>query len=624
MPEAVLDIEWDANDPDKPLLCIGFAGTVYDRLNNSLREMLADDRIDKVVFTKADHDWLLKHGIGVGGDVIDVQTMAWCYDERTPLTLDWCVREYLGFDPDKRVLRRNNVVLFRCDDGSEVPIGEAPLDQLMEYNARDIKVTEQLYQELVRRLKSIGSYEYWERMHKPFTRVLIDMEQNGIPLDVEATRKLERETKQAKANLEVRLKVGGGLPDEFNLNSTAQMAYYLFQPEFDLSARVRLSKEDMAAAKEGEWPDALPLTFEVEKLGRDYATGRYHLEGRGLKPKVKAPKCKARECDHPRDGSQCLPSVAAKVLKVHHADDPWVESFCEFKQLEKVDQFLSVWLKEQRNGRLYTHFNQTGTATGRLSSSDPVNLQNVPSRGHYGSLIRGLFVAPPGYMFVDGDFNQIEPRLMAHFSGDPKMLEAFWDKVDIYEQATVGVLGKRYPKGTPERQLVRTCFLALAYGAQPPKIRNNLAEEGFRFPLKKVEEAYDGIINLYSVFWEWKDAAISEGRSLGYVTTIAGHRRHIDFSESWKAERQAVNSKIQGSAADICQDTLVEVARQLPHWKACAAVHDEGLYLVREEGFPHSELMQFRHIAEGMSEKYKLRVPIVFEPKMVRSWKEAK
>jgi len=297
----------------------------------------------------------------------------------------------------------------------------------------------------------------------------------------------------------------------------------------------------------------------------------------------------------------------------------------EWKVIDKVTQFLDVWGEVNKDGRLYTHFRQTGTATGRLSSSDPVNLQNVPSRGRLGGEVRRLFEAPHGTWFVDGDFSQIEPRLMAHFSGDDEMHRVFRDGLDLYEEATEALLGDRYPKGTPERQLVRTCFLAMGYEAQPPKIRSNLAEEGFRFPLTKVEKTHSDIINLYSGFWAWKDRLKVEARELGYVTTIAGHRRHLNFrgEAAWKAERQVANSAIQGSAADIVQGTMIESDRLLPHfWRMVLQVHDELLFEVPALKLRDQDVDLLRHIAE-VGHGFKLSVPIVFEPVVAKSWGEA-
>ena len=215
---------------------------------------------------------------------------------------------------------------------------------------------------------------------------------------------------------------------------------------------------------------------------------------------------------------------------------------------------------------------------------------------------------------------------MAHFSGDPVMLEAFNSGEDIYAQASETVLGQRYEKGAPERYLIKTCYLAMGYGAKPWRIQARLAEDGFRFPLPVIKRAYEGITDLYSVFWEWKDEAIAEAEDTGYVTTIGGHRRHITFNDDtrWKSERQAVNSKIQGSAADIVQATMVVIHRDLPQLDLLLQVHDE-LLMEADEGLTYDPavaracLYAVQWKAE-YGHGFELAVPLVFEPKFVATW----
>lgn len=624
----VVDLEWDGNDPDKRLMVVGIGNKAYacDSVGNiplEAQSLLLQDT-DKITFTKEDHRMLARLHYGVGGNIIDVQTMAWCYDETTPLSLDWCSKHYCGHDPDKRLVRNKGKIWFRCNDGGLVLVGDAPIEELMEYNQRDLEATANLANELERRLRSTGMFDYWEKKHKPLSPVLLQMELNGLPIDIDAAKELGGELTSKAAELDSELRAEAYLPDEFNLNSKDQIALLLFTRDFTLPGRIRVTKEEMKTLKEGTLLKRIPLNFDIQKLGRDYITGEFDLHGFGMKPKIKAPKCKEKTCGHPL--GECKPSVASKTLKVYHSDNPWVERLIDYRMYDKALQFVAVWLRENVDGRLYTHFKQTGTATGRLSSSDPVNLQNIPSRGELGPSIRGLFRAPEGFVFVNGDYSQIEPRLMAHFSEDKEMIRVFEAGLDLYEEATVSILGIRYPKGTPERQLIRTCFLAMGYGAQPPKIRSNLAEEGFRFSLAKVEKAHSDMINLYNGFWDWKDECVEEARENRYVTTIGGHRRHLAFGGggSWKAERQAVNTMMQGSAADIINDTMVLCSTQMPSfWNLILQVHDELMWQVSANLIVPDDLSKLRWLAEE-GHGYVLKVPIVFKPQVAATWAEAK
>lgn len=627
----VLDLEWDANSPGDPLLLIGWGGDTFspEQLDSAygrrMLEELADPEIAKVVFTKADHRWLLAHGYKVGGTAIDVQVMAWLVDERTSLDLEYVVRRYVGEDMDKRLVRTGGKVLFRTDSGEFVPIGEAPLDQLRRYNREDQEKTGAAALVLVEELEKQGQLDRWIDMHVPYTGVLVGMEAVGLPID---TLRARLEAKKLRRDLEkrrVRLLSIAGLPAEFNLRSKDQLARYLFLREFEWETRIAPPKEDMARVRAGEWPTALPTSFEVSKVGRVYIYGHYRFAGLGLRAVAKAPKCQRGICGHLEE-DQHLPSVSAKTLKVYHGGNSWVGSLLEYRLRDKALQFLDVWVEEQRGGRIYARFNQTGTATGRLSSSGP-NLQQVPSRGELGPRLRALFRPPHGRVFVHADFAQIEPRLMAHFSQDPVLLDIFKRGVDIYEETTLPILGQRYSRGTPERKLVQTCFLAMGYGALVDKIRRTLAEEGFRFSRSQVKTAYDGIIDLYRVFWEWKDEAIDEGERLGYVETIAGHRRHIDWvvpDMRWKAENQTVNSKIQGSAAEIVEGTMLVVARELPQVQLVLAVHDELLGELDAEDADEGVLEAFRDAGERGHGFVLDGVKLKFEPRFITNWAEGK
>lgn len=615
----VLDLEWDPVTGG--LLVLGYDETAYqaNRIPQAVHNDLANPNVASITFTKADHRWLREHNWLIKGPLIDVQTMCWAYDERTPLDLDWCVKNYLGYDPDKRIAKVKGAVCFRKDNGEYVPLVDAPIHELMEYNRRDLQATRELYAEMTRRMKLAGVYDYWKEFHQPLSEVLLDMEMNGLPLDLDRTVHMQRRLDTRTRLYERKLQKDGGLPDEFNLNSRDQIAEFLFRKEFELPSRIRVQKSEMAELKEGAWPKVIPTLFDIRKLGRDYVHGAYELRGLGLKPKSRAPGCAQGTCKHAED--EHVPSTSTKTLKVEHGENPWVSTYCEFRATGKALQFLDKWLEVQKDGRIRTHFNQTGTATGRLSSSDPINLQNIPGRGKLGQEIRGLFRAPEGTVFVNGDYSQIEPRLMAHFSGDVELMSIFEKGLDLYDTTGRTLLGSQY--GAPERQLVKGCFLAMGYGAQPKKIRAVLAEQGFFFPVVEVQNVMAGLEDLYDGFFVWKRVCIAGARAKGYVETLGGHRRHLDFGggQSWKAELQAVNSKIQGSAADIMDSLLVMVSDVLPHWRPILQVHDEAMYEVDQvhDFEANHELKVFKDVAE-QGHGFKLQVPLVFEPKVIKSW----
>jgi DNA polymerase I-like protein with 3'-5' exonuclease and polymerase domains len=591
-----------------------------------LRE-LADPGITKIVWTKYDHRWLILHGIPVAGPIIDVQTMAWVVDPLTALDLGFCEKEYAGYDGDKRLRRVAGRILFEQDNGIMVPLAEAPLDQLTAYNERDLQGTRLLYHALTKLLKESGQFDYWRQRHFPYTEVLVNMETTGLPISVWRTK---QEAGRLRKDVEARgfdLHAGARLPAGFNFNSDQQLASYLFTDEFNWETEYRLGPEEMKTLKAGEWPPSLPKDFEPTKIGRIIVKGYHPLRGRGLVPKVRTEKCQGNDWDAPScghiDEDDHQPSVSAKVLKVHHGADPWVRGYIEWKQRVTGLQFLDAWLEEEHDGRIYGRFNQTGTETGRLSSSGP-NLQQVPSRGDLGKRFRALFRAPKGRVFIHGDFSQIEPRLMAHLSQDPVMLDIFARGVDIYEEAGRLILGKDVDEN--ERALMKQSTMALDFGARAKKIQTLCAEQGFVFPLYKVEKVYKGITELYHVFFEWKDRQVELCQERGYVETMGGHRRKIGWIDpgmKWKSENQTVATEVQGSAADIMRSAMVEIHRRFPWIRFNAMVHDEVLMEIDEEDASPELLKAIQAICET-GHGFKLTVPMKFEPKYVRTWAEGK
>lgn len=617
---SVVDLEWDANAPGEPLLVFGWRNKAYPVMEEWIREEMADPSITKVAFTKSDIRWLYLHGVKVAGPFHDIQTMAYVHDVGQPLSLFEVSRRYGSEWKEPRIVRRKGVVYFRRDDGELVLIGDAPLDQLMRYNEQDLLSEEDLYLSLTKVLRDEGMYNHWLSSVVPYSRVLARMESVGLSLDVLRTKAEVLRMEPEVLSEALLLKKKAGLPPDFNFNSNPQMMNFLFTREFTWETRYPLSKEEIKQAKAGEWPESLPRDFEPTKIGRVYVYGFHTLKGLGMRPKEKTPTCKEGLCGH-RDEGDHLPAVGAKVLKVFHNEDPWVREYIAWKARDKGLQFLRTWAKEQKGGRLYTHFNQTGAETGRLSSSDPVNLQQVPSRGELGKRFRRLFRPERGKIWILGDFDQIEPRLSAHFSQDPRLMEAFENEKDVYEEATVVVLGERFKKGTPQRQMVRTCFLGMQYGSKPEKVRRQLAEEDVFLPMADIKKAYNGLIEYYHVFFEWRLKHIAECESLGYVETLSGHRRRlnwVDPSRRWKAENQAVNTYIQGSAADICAGMMVEVDERLPYLDPVLAVHDEAIWEC--EDYAARVLETIRECGERQGTRYGVTVPIVFEPAFVSSW----
>ena len=600
----VLDIETDGDPWSGGLLAVGWADLdsgdieVYRGSGVPVRVVddLADPDVPIVTHMKYDLRWLRLQGWDVEGPFIDTQVMAWLLDENQPLDLESLAFKYTGLVMDKRLRRKKNRVFFVCDDGSVVPIAEAPWPQLRDYNYRDVSATVQLYVALLRELMAQKWYEYWVEEEVPFTGVLLDMECAGLPIDVDATTVLADRLRVQTDVMAGRLKKSIGLPPAFNLNSPDQVAALLFDVEVVVQDRLPVEAET-------------PEGFEVTREGRKWKHGVWRAKGRRLKPT-------------PRTESSGRPSTKTPILFIHHGDDEWVREFIEWRKDSKLlTTYLDAWPDEQHDGRLYATFKQTGTVTGRLSSSEP-NLQNVPVRGEWAPEIRGLFKGD----FILADYSQLELRLMAHFSKDPVLIDAYLTGKDLHAMTAQRIFG-RDEVDAEERYTGKTLNYAMGYGAAPPKVTEIFAKDGHYVSEEDAKRYMAELQKLYPTLFEWCDAVSLDVHTRGYVTTLAGRRRRLSSQfkdrKNYKlmgyGERQAVNAMIQGSAADVVRRTMLESHRRVRGLVLLLQVHDELLWEKHEERDDVLEVLkEIGETAHG----FDLRVPLVFEPKFVDSWRK--
>jgi DNA polymerase-1 len=593
-----LDIETDTRDGS--LVCVGWA--VDDEpvessptLPDSVRRMLAD--VDEVVVTHSGYDVRYLHlheGADVNTEMHDTQVMAWLANENTPLDLHECALRYLGQNLDKTLQKQ---------------AGIAPYADVAAYCEKDVAVTRELYYKLRTRLKQDGLWDYFQHTEAPFTKTLRDMEFRGLPVDVQGSARLEAVMRKQMDKLEAELTVG--LPTCFNIRSPAQVSLFLGSSEFTLKDRqpvgdYELEKTLMELAGVNIDPsNAPPGTFLADKIGRVWAHGEWVLAGRGhgFNRTVQGGVARPQLMDNPK-----------------LAQDPWVQKYLEFKKLDKlIGTYLTVFQERgAADGRIYGRFNQTGTTTGRLSSSEP-NLQNIPSRGAEGEVIRRLF---PGDLVV-GDFSQLEPRLMAHFSQDPGMMAAFKQGRDLYDEiaSRVGCA----------RGVAKTLVLAMSYGAGPDKVASTLRLNGYSTVTgAEARRLLNGLKQEFQVYFNWREWVIASSKNRGYVETIDGRRRRLDMSMGnaglWKDPaapgRQAANAVVQGSAADIVRRVMLHTTRRFPDLRLLAQVHDELVWEYDPaQGTPDLAALEkwVLQIAErGLS------VPLVFEPHMGDNWYTAK
>jgi DNA polymerase-1 len=432
----------------------------------------------------------------------------------------------------------------------------------LEGAVRRATAVARLVEPLGDQVEARGGRDLYTSVELPLVRVLARMEQAGILIDRDYLETLGTSLRDRLATLEADIYESAGEP--FNINSTLQLREVLF--------------------------DRLGLT--VTK---------------------KTPKG--------------LPSTDASVLQKLVDEHPVVEHLLRFRELEKlrstyVDGLLPLI---EDDGRIRCVFNQTGAATGRISSERP-NMQNIPVRSEEGRTIRQAFVAPPGSVFIVADYSQIELRILAHMSEDAGLVGAFVEGQDIHTATAARVFGVDPEAVNPDqRRFAKVINFGLLYGMEAYGLAQRL--EIGNDEAKAHVEAY------FSQFPGVKDfmgGIVAEARNTGYTETILGRRRYLpeltsdNFRERQAGERMALNAPIQGSAADIIKKAMVDLDAELEAEKVPARmllqVHDE-LVLEASTEVVEAATERVRRVMEGIVD---LRVPLRVDIGIGASLGEAK
>ena len=318
-------------------------------------------------------------------------------------------------------------------------------------------------------------------------------------------------------------------------------------------------------------------------------------------------------------------STAADVLEKLAPDCPVVQMVLDYRQLTKLNSTYAEGLAAYIGaaGRIHGKFNQTITATGRISSTEP-NLQNIPVRMELGREIRKVFVAREGCTFVDADYSQIELRILAHMSGDERLIEAYREAQDIHAITASQVFHIPLDQVTPlQRRNAKAVNFGIVYGISAFGL-----SEGLSISRKEAMEYIEKYFETYPGVKKFLDGLVEQAKEQGYVSTLFGRRRPIPELNSPRTrafgERVAMNSPIQGTAADIMKIAMVEVDRELRRRKLesriVLQVHDELLVEAKE-----SEAEEVVRILEDkMKHAADLKVSLEVEAKTGRSWFDAK
>ena len=436
------------------------------------------------------------------------------------------------------------------------------LDSLAEAAAQEADLTLRLGQPLAARLEQEGLTATFETLELPLIEVLAAMEQAGVKVNLAFLREMSAELQAQLSELtrEIHALAGG----EFNINSPGQLREVLFE-RLGLRAGKKTAKTRAASTAEEV----------LEELAQHHALPRRILEYRGL---------------------QKLKSTYVDALP----------------ELVNPD-----------TGRIHAVFQQTVAATGRLSVTDP-NLQNIPIRTPEGRRIREAFVAEPGHLLLSADYSQIELRILAHLSADPVLVEAFRRGEDIHDRTSLEVFGPFSPLPKEEqRRRSKMVNYALLYGKSAFTLAKDLD-----ISRKEAEEFIEAYFARYPTLRRFTQDTVARGRETGVVRTILGRLRRLPDLRSpnvpvrMEAERQAINTVVQGSAADLIKKAMVDLHAALGRRgmasRLILQIHDELLLEVPE---PEGEEVS-RLVRQVMEEALPLAVPLRVDARLGASWAE--
>ena len=319
-------------------------------------------------------------------------------------------------------------------------------------------------------------------------------------------------------------------------------------------------------------------------------------------------------------------STNAEVLEKLQYQHPVVSLVLEYRQLTKLNSTYVEGLSKviAGDGRIHTSFQNTVTATGRLSSTEP-NLQNIPVRTALGAEMRTMFVARPGWVLVDADYSQIELRLLAHMSGDEAMIQAFRDGVDIHTVTASQVFGVSPDRVTADmRRAAKAVNFGIVYGISPFSLSQDI-----HVSVAQAKSYMEKYFAHYAGVRAYMDGVVEQGKSQGYVSTLYGRRRWLpelkssNFNTRSFGERVALNMPIQGTAADIIKLAMIRVEHRLAQEGLQAQlvlqVHDE---LIVECPQAEADTVA-RLLTQEMEGVAQLAVPLTAEAKVGQTWAEA-
>lgn len=446
---------------------------------------------------------------------------------------------------------------------NQLSMRQVPVEKIYDYAAEDADVTLKLKNILEKELKKEGLEHLFYSIEMPLVQVLAEMEISGVKVDTEALRHSSILLTEKVQQLEQEIYQLAGT--EFNVSSARQVGEVLFE------------------------------RLKIDEKAKKTKTGQY--------------------------------STTEEILEKLRSKHPIVGKILEQRGVKKL---LSTYVNalpeliNPKTGKIHTSFNQTVTATGRLSSSNP-NLQNIPIRDNEGREIRRAFIPDNQCLFFSADYSQIELRIMADLSEDPNMIEAFTSGKDIHAATAAKIYKIPLEDVTSDmRRKAKTANFGIIYGISVFGLSDRL-----NIPRAEAKELINGYFETYPHIKEYMDKSIQIAREKGYVETISGRKRMLPDINSKNsvvrgyAERNAINAPIQGSAADIIKIAMIRIFEQFENRglkaRMILQVHDELNFSVPENEI---EIVE-RIVKEEMENAYHLKVPLTADAGVGKNWLEA-
>ena len=537
----------------------------HEGFQEQLKGIFEDEKIEKYGYDLAQDYILLKQiGITMKNIVYDAKIAAYILNPTSKYTIDVIARDYLEID-NAEYLQSQGVKEEGNEQTSLFDVNEN--DNQKEQNE---KIENCLYAEevfklaevTIKKLEEIDAMDLFKNIDMPTVEVLAEMQWNGMYVDVQ---ELECFGQSLKDRLEILTKEIYELcGEEFNINSTKQLGEILFE-------------------------------------------------------KLKLPVVKKTKSGYSTD---------VDVLEKLRNEHPVIERILEYRQLMKLNSTYVEGMKPYINSktkRIHSFFHQTITATGRISSTEP-NLQNIPTRFELGKQLRKVFKPADGCLYIDADYSQVELRVLAHISNDEHMVQAFNNGEDIHRQAASKVFNTPIDEVTKEqRSNAKAVNFGIVYG-----ISDFGLGEQLHISRKKAKQYIEQYLEQYSGIKQFMDNVVEQAKENGYVETLFKRRRYIPELKSSNymvrqfGSRVAMNTPIQGTAADIMKIAMINVLKELKSRnmksKIVLQVHDEMMIeATLDEVEDVKEILQ-----QCMEGACKLNVPLIAEVSEASNWYDCK